>query len=140
MMYMHYWEGEIKMEIKTKLDAYIKKIGFNEEQVAMVSLGYLIREVSLKQKGLKGREMFLRNIPDFMDERNIIETSNEVVGYLIEHDMFNEENISIYFQFNYYFNKHISDWKMSDNDNKYYIYSGCSIRGVEGMGLFDFWK
>lgn len=121
-----FWEILLDEDIKN----YILKMGYCEQESALFLLGYLIGEIGYEQvKGgdLNAKKPILNKINfNGINSKNLINLSNEIFEKLDQYKIrgYNEKIFSVMKSL---MDKNIKSWKLSDNENVYYILSGYAF-------------
>jgi CRISPR-associated protein Csh1 len=113
-----------------ELQDYISKMQYTEEEAALFLLGYLIGEIGYEQ--IRGAELNAKkpilNKINFngIRAKNLINLVNEIFEKLDQYKIrgYNEKIFSVMKSL---MDKHIKSWKLSEQENVYYILSGYAF-------------
>ncbi|MEN3012046.1 MAG: TIGR02556 family CRISPR-associated protein [Dictyoglomus thermophilum] len=112
------------------LQEYISKMQYSEEEAALFLLGYLIGEIGYEQirgADLSAKKPILNKINfNGISAKNLINLANEVFEKLDQYKIrgYNEKIFSVMKSL---MDKHIKSWKLSEQENVYYILSGYAF-------------
>jgi len=132
-----------QLTISEEYKTFIKDIGYTEEQVSLVLLGKLIYEIGKAQakNKLVSRPILDKINYQGMSLNKIQKLSNEVFEKLKQYKLITSDNSRYYLQ-NIYadhktlFDKNMSNWKLSSQENVFYILSGYAL-GSRPIGIKD---
>jgi len=118
-----------KLALNDDIKEYIKVAKYGEQETAMFLLGYLIAEVANAQyKENLSRKPILDKIAyQGMNKNKIIMLTTEIFEKLRQYKVLGY-NEGVFAQFKMLLDKNISDWKLNDVMNVFYILSGYSYR------------
>jgi len=118
-----------KLALSDDIKEYIKVAKYGEQETAMFLLGYLIAEVANAQyKENLSRKPILDKIAyQGMNKNKIIMLTTEIFEKLRQYKVLGY-NEGVFAQFKMLLDKNISDWKLNDVMNVFYILSGYSYR------------
>lgn len=116
------------------LKEFIEDIGYNEQQTSLIILGKLIYEIGKVQEKAKLVSKPILNKINYegMSLKNVQNLSNEVFEKLKQYDLITTDKYKDYIQ-NIYsehkilLDKNINRWKLSNQENVFYILSGYAI-------------
>ena len=123
------------LEIKDVLREYIDEMSFNQEQVALFLLGYLMGQIGNRQaKGSLGE---VKNKPilnklnfNGMDRKRLIRLSTEVFNKLKQEKIL-QYHEKTFQEMTKLMNMNLSSWKQSNDENLFYILSGFTFKGYK---------
>jgi len=147
MFYVHFMktfgilEGGESMDVSTlrisdETKAYIKDMGYNDQQTAMFLLGMLVGSIGKKQAGTseEGTYKPILNKINFagMDEARIVRLSTDVFNKLRQEKILGEyNNESIFNEFCRLFSKERNNWELNKNESLFYLLSGYAYQTMK---------
>lgn len=119
-----------ELVLSEDLREYIKKVKYNEQEVAMFLLGYLIAEIaSAQHKEKLSRKPILDKISyQGMNKNKIIMLTSEIFEKLKQYKILSYNNEGIFAQYKMLLDQNINNWNLTDIMNVFYILSGYSYR------------
>lgn len=129
-----------KLMIKEEIKNYISKMGYNEQQTALFLLGCLVGEVGNAQysrsKALENGEAKkpILNKLNFngMEKSRVMWLSNQILNKLKQEKLL-RYNEGIYGEHKALLDANIDKWKLSKQDNLFYILSGYAFATTRPM-------
>lgn len=125
------------LTLREDLKEYIKTMKYNEEQISLFLLGYLVGEVGNAQsKRLSGKKPILNKLNfNGIDKQKLMRLSNDIYNKLNQEKSGDKPlrvyNEAVYYEFKRLFDKNITNWSLNKNESLYYILSGYSYASVK---------
>lgn len=124
------------LRISDETKAYIKDMGYNDQQTAMFLLGMLVGSIGKKQAGTseEGTYKPILNKINFagMDEARIVRLSTDVFNKLRQEKILGEyNNESIFNEFCRLFSKERTNWELNKNESLFYLLSGYAYQTMK---------
>lgn len=117
------------LNINDNMKNYIAKVGYDEQEIAMFLLGYLIGEignVQYKKPGSEGNKPILNKINfNGLDRYKIIRLANDVFNKINQEKIRNYNEIT-FFEMKRLLDKNIDNWNLNKDESLFYLLSGYS--------------
>jgi CRISPR-associated protein Csh1 len=128
------------LRLNDETKAYLKEMGYDEQQTAMFLLGMLIGSIGRKQtrENDEGTYKPILNKINYtgMDEARIIRLSTDVFNKLKQEKILGEyNNESIFNEYCILFSKEKDNWKLNKNESLFYLLSGYAYQTMKKKKL-----
>lgn len=127
------------LSLKQNIKEYFMEMGYNEEQVTMFLLGYMVGKIGntqykkASQQQAIGYKPILNKINfNGMDKSKILRLTKDVFNKLRQEKILSY-NETIFNEFKRILDKNINSWHLNKNENLFYLLSGYGYATTEPM-------
>lgn len=113
-----------------KKQLFLQEQGFNEQQQALFYLGALIHQVGSAQFQANHRHKPILSKINYqgMSKNDIKRLYLDVMEKLVQYRKLFREQEDEHSKFKMLFDRHVTDWKLSDEENVFYLFSGYAYK------------